>query len=52
MMRPKLSGTVAQLLGRIDVPEGSRRDPGASGLISPSTMTNMTTIVNLALDKS
>lgn len=48
IISPKLRGKVAQLSGNSEVRPGSRREPGASGLISPSTKTIMTTVSLLA----
>lgn len=45
MMRPKLRGRVAQFSGKRNVLAGWRREPGASGLINPSTQMRMTTLI-------
>lgn len=46
MMRPKLRGRVAQFSGKRNVVAGCRREPGASGLINPSTQMRMTTLIS------
>lgn len=43
IMRPKLKGRVAQFSGKRNVLAGCCREPGASGLIKPSTQMRITT---------